>query len=271
MSSTLLWASVAGLYGLLFGSFANVVIWRYPRGESLVSPGSHCPACDAAIAWYDNVPVVSWLVLRGKCRRCGKPISIRYPIVELSSGLLWALGVLAFGVTPRAAFAIAFYYLLLILSAIDLDTFRLPNAIVGLMGAVALLGIGLSSVLGRGVLPLVDTAFLPWQASLIGAASSAGTALAIALLYRLLRNAEGFGMGDVKLLAVIGLYIGPHALMTLFVASIIGAVFGIAASRRSSEGLKAKIPFGPFLSASAIAVSVVGPQLWASYMRLVGG
>lgn len=271
MEPTFFWALIAGLYGLLFGSFANVVIWRMPRGESLVTPGSHCPDCSTPIPWYDNIPVASWLLLRGRCRNCGKAISIRYPMVELASGALWALAVLAFGPSARAGFAIVFYYVLLLLSAVDLQTFRLPNLLLGILAAVGAAGVATSSLTRTPALPLIDAGLQPWWAAIIGAVASAGTALAIALLYKLMRNAEGFGMGDVKLLAVIGLYLGPHGLMTLFLASIVGAVYGVIVSRRHADGLKARIPFGPFLAGSAVMISLIGPQAWSAYMNLVTG
>lgn len=270
MESTLVWALVAGLYGLIFGSFANVVIWRYPRGESLIRPGSHCPDCSTAIPWYDNIPVASWVLLRGRCRNCGGRISVRYPMVELLSGALWALAVLAFGFSVRAGFAIALYYLLLLLSGIDLVTFRLPNALLAAGAVIALGGTALSSITAVQAVPLLQTPGPAWKQALLGAVLCAGTALAIALLYKALRSVEGFGMGDVKLLGVIGLFLGPHGLMTLFLASVVGAVYGVIVSRKHQDGMKARIPFGPFLAGSAVLVSVFGPQAWSAYMRLAG-
>lgn len=269
MDSTLLWSTIAAMYGLLFGSFANVVVWRFPRGESLVRPSSHCPDCSSPIQWYDNIPVASWLVLRGRCRNCGVPISLRYPVIELLSALLWALGVLAFGPSLRAVFAIAFYYVLLILAAIDIDTFRLPNVLVAVLAGGGAVGVVVSEVTGTRVVPLIDASGSALQAALTGAVLSAGTALLIALVYQWARNAQGFGFGDVKLLAVIGLFLGPHGVLSLFVASMVGAMYGIAVSRKDDKGMRAMVPFGPFLAGAAILVSVVGPQVWSAYMRLV--
>ncbi|MRR35468.1 prepilin peptidase, partial [bacterium] len=126
---------IALVFGLVFGSFANVVIWRFPRGESLSAPASHCPLCERPIRWRDNIPVVSWVILRARCRDCGTPIHWRYPAVELLTALLWVLAVLKFGATPRAVMTACVFYLLVILAFIDLDVRRLPNPIVALLAA----------------------------------------------------------------------------------------------------------------------------------------
>lgn len=261
-------AIAAFVLGSVFGSFANVVIWRLPRGESLVSPGSHCPQCDAPINWYDNVPVLSWLVLRGRCRACGGPISWRYPAVELASGALWAAAVLAWGVSLRALFGIALFYLSLILSAIDLDYRRLPNALVAALAAFGVLGIGLA-VLGIPACPLVGSAAGPRAATsaVLGLLLGGGVPLVAALVYERLRGRAGLGMGDVKLLAAYGLYLGPYVLMALFIGSLVGAVVGIARKGRARD---AAIPFGPFLALGATVTALWGEPLLAAYLRLAG-
>jgi leader peptidase (prepilin peptidase)/N-methyltransferase len=259
--------------GLAFGSFANVVIWRFPRGESLNSPPSHCPACDTPIRWYDNVPVLSWILLRGKCRACGSRISPRYPAVELLGGLLWLAAALEFGVSARAAAAAAFFYLLLILAFIDLDTMRLPNPIVGLLAAIGLAGSAIGQVSGLDVVPLVDLGGWlsnPLVGSLVGAVVSGGIALAIAAAYSAVRKSSGFGMGDVKLLFAIGLFLGPYGLMVLFFGSLVGAIVGIAVASRPGGSLTSRYPFGPFLAAAAVIVALVGPDVWAWYLGLAG-
>lgn len=255
-------------FGLVFGSFANVVIWRFPRGESLSHPGSRCPACETPIRWYDNIPVVSWLVLRGRCRECAASISPRYPVVEVLSGLLWLSSFLLYGLSLRSAFAVVFFYLLLILSAIDLDTYRLPNALVGITALTGLAGVGVGMLTGQAVVPLTGDGS-PLLNALGGSIASAGLALAIALLYSAARNKQGFGMGDVKLLAAIGLFLGFYGVLVLFVASVVGALFGIMVSTRSAEGLAAKIPLGPFLAFAALLVAAWGPQMWSWYAGLV--
>lgn len=259
--------------GLAFGSFANVVIWRFPRGESLSSPPSHCPQCDTPISGRDNIPVVSWLLLRGQCRSCGKPIPVRYPLVEALSGALWLAAALTWGVTVQAGFAAAFFYLLLVLSFIDLDTMRLPNPLVGLLAAIGLAGSIFSQLTGLAAVPLVDLGgwlASPLLASIVGALVSGGFSLAIALAYAAIRKSSGFGMGDVKLLGAIGIFLGPYGLMTLFFASLVGAVVGIVAARRSGGSMTSRYPFGPFLAAGAVLVALVGPSVWAWYTGVAG-
>lgn len=262
-------------FGLLFGSFANVVIWRFPRGESLTSPPSHCPNCSAPIAWYDNVPVVSWFVLRGRCRSCGARISARYPLVEVSSGLLWVLAGLVFGMTGSAGFAVVLFYVLLILTFIDIDHKRLPNVLVGALGVVGLIGVIISQFTRVPLVPLVGIAgsglfSQPWLVAASGLVLGGGVSLLITALYGMLRGKAGLGMGDVKLLGVLGLFLGPYVLMVLMVGSILGAVYGLCTSRRGGDLRSARIPFGPFLAAGAVLTAAVGPGLWTAYARLVG-
>ncbi len=261
------------LFGLLFGSFGNVVIWRFPRGESLSTPGSHCPLCDTPIAWYDNIPLVSWLVLLGRCRACGAPIPVRYPAVELLSGLLWMAAAVRFGMSFQTGVAIAFFYLLLLLAFIDLDTMRLPNALVGLLGAIGVAGVALTQLMGVPAVPLMPLGVglmgIPIVFSLFGAVVAAGSVALIAAVYARVRGTEGFGMGDIKLLAVIGLYLGPYAFLVLLVASVFGAAYGLVASRRSADGIRHKFPFGPFLALAAVVVTLWGVQLVAWYTGLL--
>jgi leader peptidase (prepilin peptidase) / N-methyltransferase len=263
------------LFGLVFGSFGNVVIWRLPRGESLSVPASHCPVCETPIAWYDNVPLVSWLVLLGRCRSCATPISIRYPVVELLSGLLWMAAAVRFGFTAQAAVAIVFFYVLLLLAFIDIDTMRLPNSLVGLLAFLALVGLVASQVTGIPLAPLVATGTGLLASPLVfgsaGALVSAGSVLLIALVYTRIRGIQGFGMGDIKLLAVIGLFLGPYGLLVLGIGSMIGAVYGIAASRKSADGMRHKFPFGPFLAFAAVVVTLLGEPLVAWYARVMLG
>lgn len=186
------------LFGLVFGSFANVVIWRFPRGESLSSPPSRCPACETPISWYDNVPIASWVVLRGRCRTCGTRISPRYPLVEGLSALLWVSAGAVFGQTWQTAFAIAFFYLLMILSFIDLDLMRLPDPLVGLTALIGLVGAIGSAVTGARLVPLTPVLGLPAApvaTAAIGALLGVGVSMAIALLYSAVRKVDGFGGG----------------------------------------------------------------------------
>jgi leader peptidase (prepilin peptidase)/N-methyltransferase len=265
-----------GLLGLLFGSFANVVIWRFPRGESVASPGSHCPSCDHPIRWYDNVPVISWLGLRGRCRDCGERISARYPLVEALSGALWATSGLVFGASLQTVMAIVFFYLLLVLTFIDLDTYRLPNALVGGMAAVGALGAVLSQVTGIDAAPLVPSGFRgllgqPLAASVLGAFLGAGLSGAIAGVYGRLRGRTGLGMGDVKLLGAMGLFLGPYVLLALFAGSVVGAVVGLIDAFRSGESAAThRVPFGPYLALGGVLSALSGPAVWAWYVSLLG-
>jgi leader peptidase (prepilin peptidase)/N-methyltransferase len=262
------------IFGLLFGSLANVIIWRFPRGESLISPGSHCPSCGHGIRWYDNIPVVSWVVLRGRCRDCGASISIRYPTVELLSGLLWLAAGIAFGVTGTTVFAIVFFYLLLVLAFIDIDTQRLPNPLVLALAIVGVAGAAASQLVGERFCPLVGVAgdgllAEPLVAALFGAALGGGVTLGIALLYRSVRGLEGLGMGDVKLMAAMGLYVGAFSLLALALGSLLGTLVAIPMMRKGA-GAKTRIPFGPFLAVGGVLGVLLGPGLWAWYASVIG-
>lgn len=257
------------MFGLLFGSFANVVIWRFPRRESLSFPPSHCPVCESGIAPYDNIPVLSWLLLRGKCRSCGAPIAIRYPLVELLSAILWLLAGWRFGMTLQTPAAVALFYLLLILAFIDLDTMRLPNPLVAGLAGAGVLGVVVSSVgypcvpltpLGPGVLST------PFGAAAAGAIACGGLPLLISTVYAKLRGRDGFGMGDVKLLAALGVFLGLYGLLVYFVGSLFAVVFGLARGGRDGGF---KFPFGPFLAIGAVVVALFGPQMWDWYRTLI--
>lgn len=261
------------VFGLAFGSFANVVIWRFPRGESVSHPPSACPRCSHSIRWYDNIPVVSWLVLRGRCRDCSEPISPRYPGVEALSGVLWLVAGLRWGISVQTVFAIAMFYLLLILSFIDLDTMRLPNPLVAGLAAIGLAGAAVSQFTSIEAVPLTLPSGLvagsPLLGSLVGALASAGVALLIAGAYSVVRKQDGFGMGDVKLLGALGLFLGPYGVLVLFFGAIMGALYGVIAGIRSGNGLGGKFPFGPFLAIAAVIVALVGPGLWGWYIGLL--
>ena len=263
------------VFGLAFGSFANVVIWRFPRGESLSHPASHCPSCGTPIKWYDNVPVVSWLLLGRRCRACRVEIPVRYPVVELLGGLLWLAAGMQFGLSPQLPAAMFFYYLLLILAFIDLDTKRLPNSLVALLALVGLAGAIAAQVTGIAIVPLISAGdgllASPLTASLVGAAVSAGAALLIALAYQGVRKRQGFGMGDVKLLGAIGVFLGPFGLMTFLVGSVLGAAYGLLAARAEGRSLLDTFAFGPFLALSAVLVTLGGPTVWHGYLSLITG
>lgn len=262
------------LYGLLFGSFANVVIWRIPRGESIVSPGSHCPGCDAPIAWYDNVPLVSWVSLGGRCRHCGERISVRYPVVEALSGGLFLTAALMWDTIPQALAAAVLFWLLLVLAAVDLDCYRLPNPLVGTLALVGLAGAAIAQFTGIPLVPLVRLPAgglfaSPLAFAAAGSVLGSGMSAGVAALYGAVRKRRGLGMGDVKLLGALGLYLGPYVLLALFFGSVFGMVVGLAASRESTLR-EARIPFGPSLAAGSVVAAVVGPAAWTWYLALVG-
>jgi len=267
-----------GAFGLLFGSFANVLIWRVPRGESIVSPPSHCPHCDHDIRWYDNVPVLSWLLLRGRCRDCGAPISVRYPVIELVSGGLWVLAGLVWGLSPATPLAIAFLYLLLVLSAIDLDTRRLPTPLVGALAIGAAVAAVAAQVTGLPFGPLVGVAVSGWlshpvPAAAVGFAAGAGTSMLIAMLYRALRGVDGLGFGDVRLLGAMGLVLGPYVLLAYALGNILGVLVAVPQTVLARKGgpLSARsIPFGPFLALAGVLTALWGPAMWSWYLGLLG-
>ena len=257
-----------GVFGLIFGSFANVLVWRVPRGESVVSPGSHCPACGHAIRPFDNVPFVSWMLLRARCRDCGAPIHWRYPLVELLSAVLWVLAGVVFGPTPRALVAVVLFYLLLVLSFIDLDVMRLPNVLVATVAGVGLAAAVASEATGVRLAPLLPPIPLGWLArplpsALAGVALGAGLVGAIGAAYALVRHRAGFGMGDLKLAAAAGPFLGPYVLLALMFGSFFAVIGGVALALSKGEGPvgQRRFPFGPFLALGIVLTAVAGPTL----------
>lgn len=237
--------------GLLVGSFLNVVAWRLPRGESLVAPGSHCPGCEHPVRPYDNVPVLSWLLLRGRCRDCRTPISARYPLVEAATAALAAGVVLARGGSTRdALLGLVLVALLVPIALIDLDHRVIPNRLTAL-GAVAALAIGAAT----------DPAGVPEQ--LIAGAAAGGF-----LLLAALARPGGMGMGDVKLAGVLGLFLGRDVAVALLVALLAGSAVGVAimARRGVADGRRTAIPFGPFLALGAVAGLLAGPAIVHWYL-----
>jgi leader peptidase (prepilin peptidase) / N-methyltransferase len=243
------WLTVLlGLLGLIVGSFLNVCIYRLPRRESVNWPGSHCTACNRPLSWYENVPIVSWLVLRGRCRTCGERISVVYPLVELITGVLFVAGYAIYGWTPMLAVRLAFACAMVVLFAIDLRHHLLPNVIT-VPGIV--IGFLLSLVLPPG-----------WKASLIGLVAGGGVLFAIAEGYYRLRGVEGLGMGDVKMLSMIGAFLGwKLMLVTLILGSFAGSLIGVGVIALGRGGMKAALPFGTFLAVGALTAAVAGDPL----------
>lgn len=257
MSNALL-LPVLALVGLVVGSFLNTVIVRVPSGEPVLRPASRCPGCQAPIALRDNIPVLSWLLLRGRCRACGEPIPAGYPLVEVANAVLWILAGLRFGATIELLPYLAFFSVLLALSVIDLELYLLPNRITYpsvLISAAAV--VPLSFVVkddpGGAILAALGGGF--------GYAFFLGLTL---LVYELIVRKEGMGMGDVKLAGLLGIWVGwVHPILVLYsliIASIVGLVVGAAILivRRASK----PYPFGPWLALGAIvAILLSGPIL----------
>jgi leader peptidase (prepilin peptidase)/N-methyltransferase len=239
-----------GLAGLLIGSFLNVVAWRLPRGESLVHPGSACPACRTPITPYDNVPVLSWLVLRGRCRHCGARISGRYPAVELATAALYVAVALARDGVLDIVLGVLLVTALVPIVLIDLDRRIIPNAIT-LPAAVAAIVAGV----------ILDVGFVPEQ--LIAGIAAGGFFLVAALMYP-----RGMGMGDVKLAGMLGLYLGRAVAPAILIALVSGVLVGavIVARKGAREGRKTAVPFGPFLALGGVVALFVGDALVDAYL-----
>jgi len=244
-------AAVAGAFGATIGSFLNVVAYRLPRSESLVHPGSHCPGCGTAIKAYDNVPVLGWLWLRGRCRSCRKPISPRYPVIEATTGALAVAVVLTKHSAADIVLGLLLVAVLVPIALIDFEHRIIPNKIT-LPAAIAAVAIGAALDL-RGV---------PEQ--LIAGAAAGGFLLAFALAYP-----RGMGMGDVKLAAVLGLFLGRSAAVAILVgvltATLVGA--GVMARVGVEKGRKTAVPFGPFLALGGVIGLLAGPAIIHWYLH----
>lgn len=238
--------SLSALLGLMLGSFANVVIYRLPRGESVAYPASHCPVCGHAIAWYDNIPVISYLLLlHGRCRHCRAAISGRYPVAEAVMGLTWGYLAWHFGWHPQLAMALVLATALWVLTWIDLETGLLPDAIT-LPGIVV--GLAFGFWFGHGL------------DSIIGAVAGYGVFWLVAKAFLWITGREGMGYGDFKLLAMLGAFLGWQALpLIIFLASVSGAVIGSAYLLLSRKQMQNPIPFGPYLALAGMIWLLWGP------------
>ena len=232
---------VALLFGAIVGSFLNVVILRLPsEGESIVFPASHCTSCDTTLRWYDNIPVLSYLFLGGKCRYCKAKISIQYPLVELCMALLSMALFHRFGLSINTAGYFLFTAALLVIIWIDIYLQIIPD-VISLPGII--LGFIFSFI----------SPSLTWQSSLIGILAGGGVLYAIALLYFVWRKIDGMGGGDIKLLAMIGAFLGWQSLpFVIFISSVSGTLVGLLAMVKQKKGGQTRIPFGPFLSIAAL-------------------
>jgi len=249
---------IIAVFGAVVGSFLNVCIRRIPQEESIVRPGSHCPACKTPIRPYDNVPLLSFILLRGRCRACGEAIGLRYPLVELLTAVAFVALFVRFGITIDFGVAAAFVAALIAISFIDLDhriipdVISLPGIVIGFV--LALIGLGPS-----------------WQDSLGGILIGGGFLWAVAEAYYRATGREGMGGGDIKLLAMVGAFLGwQSVLLVLLISSLTGSVVGGLLMFVRGEDSKLPIPFGPFLAAGAVVALFWGDAVFAWYLAGFG-
>ncbi len=260
MQISLFLLGAAFLFGTIIGSFLNVVILRLPDpGTSIVFPSSHCPKCKNTLSWYENIPILSYLVLGGKCRHCKVSISPQYPIVELLTGLLAVAVIANFGLSLTALGFFLFCAALVTIIWIDLHHQIIPD-VISLPGII--FGFAFSFV----------SFFVTWQESLIGLLAGGGIFYAVSYSYYLLRRQEGLGGGDIKLLAMLGAFLGWQSLLfIIFTSSVTGTVAGLFAMRSQKKGGATRIPFGPFLAVSGLFYLFFRPQvqqLFSLYLDL---
>jgi leader peptidase (prepilin peptidase) / N-methyltransferase len=237
--------------GLMIGSFLNVVAYRLPRGESLVTPGSHCTTCGEAVRPWDNIPLLSWLMLRGRCRGCGESISARYPLIELITGVAFAVVAVVNGLDLDLLIELPFVAMLIAVAGIDLEHKIIPNKILLPM-----------AVWGIGATAFVDSAALP--EALIGGAAAFTFLFVIALVHP-----KGMGMGDVKLAGVMGLFLGASVAPALLIGFLTGSLVGVAIMARHgmADGRKRGVPFGPFLALGGLVGLLFGSELVDLYVK----
>lgn len=258
MTPTLIYPFFALFFGMVVGSFLNVCICRIPINESIVSPPSHCPLCSYQIRWYDNIPLMSYLLLRGKCRGCGAHISFQYPLVELLNGVLTLLLFLRFGPTLVFAALFIFCSALVVITFIDIEHQIIPDEI-SLSGIVV--GFILSFFLeGHS-----------WLNSLLGILLGGGSLLLVAYLYQRLTGKDGMGGGDIKLLAMMGAFLGWKAVpFIIFASSLVGSLIGVSIMLLQKKDSKLAIPFGPYLAFGAVLYIFYGKPLIRWYLGLSG-
>jgi leader peptidase (prepilin peptidase)/N-methyltransferase len=248
-------AVIAGLFGLVIGSFLNVCIVRLPAEQSVVTPRSRCPRCGTPVVWYDNLPVLSWILLAGKCRACRAPIGLLYPLVELAVGLLWAGAALHYGPTLHALEAALFGTLLLGIALTDARSYIIPDEFT--WGGL-IIGLVLSAV---GGLPAVLQA-------LLGAAVGFGILWIVGIVGRWIFKEEAMGGGDIKMMAMVGAFLGwQGVLLTIFIGALAGTAIFLPLAL---IGRKKLVPFGVFLAIGAGVTFLIGPSILTWYSRLLG-
>ncbi len=252
----------AALFGAIIGSFLNVVILRLPNDdESIAFPGSHCPQCKQSLHWYDNIPILSYLALRGKCRSCKKPISLQYPLVEFVMAVFAAVLFARFAFSFELILYFMFFAALLVIIFIDIhhqiipDCISLPGIAIGFIGSFF-------------------NGLVTWQQSALGVALGGGLLYAVAYAYYAVTKREGMGGGDIKLLAMIGAFLGWQSLLyVIFCSSVTGSVVGLVAMLKQKKGGQTRIPYGPFLAGAAITYLLFDKQiqsLWTWYLHSSG-
>jgi leader peptidase (prepilin peptidase)/N-methyltransferase len=254
------------ILGLVFGSFFNVVIYRLPKKESLLNPPSHCPSCNSLIKWYDNIPLISFAILKGRCRSCSAKISWQYPLVELLSGSIFLYSYLKFGFQPLLFISLFFLSILLVGTFIDLDTLLIPNRLIFPSIGLSLIFWIISSLTGFKFLPLVEGNLM---SALLGALLGGMILLLIAWLSPFIFGREGMGGGDVKLAFFIGFYLGFYVLVAFFLAFLLGSLFGLFLIVLKGWQSHREIPFGPFLSLGAFLTLLFGQPLAHWYLSLL--
>ncbi|HID57215.1 TPA: prepilin peptidase [Candidatus Poribacteria bacterium] len=252
------------IFGLTVGSFLNVCIYRIPKGLSVFKPSrSFCPSCGRAIRWHDNIPLLSFLILRGRCRYCKEPISVRYPLVELLTAVIFSLLLRRYGFTAEFIGYCLLSAMLIAVSFIDLSHYIIPNKIT-LPG----MGLGLAFA---AVLTLLHHRPSMIVNRAVGLVVGGGVILLMSLIGSLIFRREAMGMGDVKLTAMIGAFMGfyPHVILVILLSAVMGSVVGGGYMLIRRVGLKSAIPYGPFLSAAAIISTLYGEELWRWYVSLL--
>jgi leader peptidase (prepilin peptidase)/N-methyltransferase len=250
------------IFGLILGSFLNVCIYRIPLKKSIVTPPSGCPGCGERIRFYDNIPIISYIILMGRCRHCSKPISIRYPLIELLTGLL-SLSVFIHFYPDYGQYMVFLIFVsaLIVISFIDLSHQIIPD-IISIPGIIA-------GVIVTIIFSLVSKYQITWYDSLIGAIGGGGILYLVAFGFEKLTGKEGMGGGDVKLLTMIGAWMGWRAIpLILLASSLTGSIIGALALLLAGKGLRARIPFGPFLVMGTLVYLFFGSRIELWYFRL---
>lgn len=252
--------TIAALFGAIVGSFLNVVILRVPQANaSIVYPASHCPKCKTQLSWYENIPVLSYIVQYGRCRHCKTSISLQYPVVELFMSLLTMALVYRFGLIPVTGAYFIFSAALLTIIFIDIHHQIIPD-VISLPGIVL------------GFFCSFFNPYVTWLDSLIGLVVGGGILYAIAFFYYILRKQEGMGGGDIKLLAMLGAFLGWQSLpFIIFFSSITGSIVGISAMVLQKKGSNTRIPFGPFLSIAALVFLFFSQEISLYFQLYLSG